>query len=88
MVKKTVVVTAKTGLHARPANMLLKKARQYESEVEISVGGERFNAKSLLSILSAGAENGKEIEVICTGPDEESACEAIVDLVAHGMLDE
>jgi len=87
MIKRRVVVTAKTGLHARPANMLIKAAQHYNSQVEIEVEEKRFNAKSLLGVLAAGVDCGSEIEVICTGPDEEAACVAITNLIAGGMGD-
>lgn len=85
MVKKKVVVVAKSGLHARPANLLIKKAQHYHSKVEIAVDGKLFDAKSLLGILAAGVDCGTEIEVICEGPDEEDACEAVYELIAGGM---
>ncbi len=85
MVKKKVVVIAKSGLHARPANLLIKEAQHFDSKVEIFVNDKLFNAKSLLGILAAGVDCGTEIEVICTGEDEKEACEAVVNLIASGM---
>ena len=85
MIKKRVVVVSRAGLHARPANMLIKTAQHYNSQVEIAVDEKRFNAKSLLGVLAAGVDCGTEIEVICTGTDETAACEAITELIAGGM---
>jgi len=85
MVKKKVIVTAKSGLHARPANLLIKKAQHYRSKVEIAVDEKRFDAKSLLGILAAGVDCGTEIEIVCEGPDEQDACEAVSELIAQGM---
>lgn len=88
MVKKSIVVMTKTGLHARPANMLLKKAKEYCSKVQISLDGKEYNAKSMVGILGAGVECGMEIEIVCTGEDEEKACHDIVEMIASGGLGE
>lgn len=85
MIKKKVLVTSKSGLHARPANLLIKEAQHYHAAVEICVNNSLYNAKSLLGILAAGVDYGTEIEVVCTGEDEEAACDAIVKLIAGGM---
>ncbi len=85
MEKRKVVVAAKAGLHARPANLLTKEAQRFISSVEISVRGTRYNAKSLIGILAAGVDCGTEIEVVCEGTDEKKACEAVVKLIAGGM---
>lgn len=85
MVKEEVVVIAKSGLHARPANMLIKTAQHFESKVEIEVENKIFNAKSLIGILAAGVDCGTKISVVCTGSDETDACRAVVDLIAGGM---
>lgn len=85
MTKKKVTVVAKTGLHARPANMLIKEAQRYQSTVEIAVDGNIFDAKSLLGILAAGVNCGMEIEILCSGPDEAAACEGITELIENGM---
>ena len=85
MTKENVVVIAKSGLHARPANMLIKTAQHFNSKVEIQVENKAFNAKSLIGILAAGVDCGTEISVVCTGDDEKEACRAVVDLIAGGM---
>lgn len=85
MIKKKVKIMAKSGLHARPANLLIKEAQHFHSTVEISVNHRVFNAKSLLGILAAGVGCGTEVEVICTGHDEAEACEAVVNLLTGRM---
>lgn len=88
MVKKKVVVVSKSGLHARPANVLIKNAQQFKSKVEIRIDHQTFNAKSMLGILAAGVNRGEEIEIICTGEDEEDACKAIVKIIKDGLGEE
>ena len=40
-----------------------------------------FNAKSLLSVLSACVQQGDEIEVVCSGADEKEALQAVMALL-------
>lgn len=85
MISKKVKVVSKSGLHARPANLLIKTAQHYSSVIEIKIENKMFNAKSMLGILTAGVNCGDEIEIVCTGSDEKVACDEIVALIASGM---
>lgn len=85
MIKQSVTVVSQSGLHARPANMLVKNSQKFRSEVEIGVGGKTYNAKSMLGVLAAGINCGTEIEIICNGWDEEEACNYLVDLIKNGL---
>lgn len=77
MVEKRIKVTNSSGLHIRPASDLCKKAMGFESKIMIGFRGREFNAKSLLSILSACVQQEDEIILMCTGRDETEAAEAI-----------
>lgn len=73
MVTKDVVVKNATGLHARPATLVVKKASQYKSDVNFQLGEKKVNAKSLIAVLSLGAGKGASIKVTASGADEEAA---------------
>lgn len=74
MVKKKVTVKSKAGLHLRPARDLCKKAMEFEStQIMIHFREKEFNAKSMLGILSACVQQMDEIEVVCSGAEEEEA---------------
>jgi phosphocarrier protein len=85
MVNEKVVIVSKSGLHARPANVLIKTAQKFSSKVEIGVNGNKYNAKSLLNILAAGVNCGTEIEVICSGDDEKEACKTVIEVIKDGL---
>lgn len=87
MIKKKVMVVSESGLHARPANILLKNAQKFDCDVEIAVDNKLFNAKSIIGILAAGVNCGTEIEVVCSGSDENEACDALVKLISDGLGD-
>lgn len=82
MVSEKVVIRHVLGLHLRPASTLCRKAVEYEAKIMIHFREKEFNAKSLLSVLSACVQQGDEIELICSGTDEKEALEAIVCLLS------
>ncbi len=80
MIKKKVTVTNPSGLHARPASALVRKASDFKSEFHIHMYGYRINAKSILGVMTLAAEFGAELELEFDGPDEKEAMDAIVKL--------
>lgn len=82
MVKKTVTIGNKSGLHARPARVFVEKAQSFASEIYLACPGEEpVNGKSILGILTLGAEKGKTIEISAEGPDAERAVAELVKLI-------
>jgi phosphocarrier protein HPr len=78
MVIKDVIINNATGLHARPATLLVKKASTFKSEVNIEYDGKKANAKSLIGVLSLGVSKGANLKVIVSGVDEMVTAEEIV----------
>ena len=81
MVSKEVVVKNGTGLHARPATLLVKKASSFKSDVSIEYNGKKANVKSLIGVLSLGVTKGANITVTASGDDETLAAEEIAKLI-------
>lgn len=81
MVSKEVVVNNGTGLHARPATLLVKKASSFKSDVSIEFNGKKANVKSLIGVLSLGVTKGANITVTASGDDEALAVEEIAKLI-------
>lgn len=86
MVTQTITIKNPEGLHARPATEIAKSAMQYTSTVELDVKGNKYNAKSVLNIMSAGIKNSTEITVICDGVDEDKALEGVVQTFENNSL--
>ena len=87
MCVKEVVINNQVGLHARPATFFIQKANEFNSTVWVEKEERRVNAKSLLGVLSLGIVGGTKISIIVDGPDEESALNALVELVETGFGD-
>lgn len=72
-----LTVNNKTGLHARPAALLVQTASKFTSEITISKGEADINAKSIMGIMALGANEGTEVTFKANGADEEEALAAI-----------
>ena len=78
----TIKLKNDTGLHARPASLLIKCVQSFSSDVKIINNG---NAKSMMSILSIGATKGAKLEFEIEGEDENDAKNAIYELINSGF---
>ncbi len=81
MVSKNVNVTNPEGLHMRPAGVFTKEMSKFESDVTIVFGGKEFNGKSIMNVIAACIKCGSEIEIKCSGTDEQAALDKAVELV-------
>ncbi|GEQ19527.1 HPr family phosphocarrier protein [Clostridium butyricum] len=81
MIEKEVVVKNGSGLHARPATLLVKKASSFKSDVSIEYNGKKANVKSLIGVLSLAVTKDATIKVVASGDDEALAVEEITKLV-------
>ncbi len=88
MVQKSFTITNKTGLHARPAAMLVKTTGKFKSEIFISKDGYEVNGKSIMGVMTLAAEKGSVIDVTVKGPDEEEAIAAIEKLITSNFYEE
>lgn len=85
--EKTFTITDETGIHARPATLLVNKAGQYESDIDMHYNGKTVNLKSIMGVMSLGVPQGAEIRVTCIGPDEDEAMTGITEAI-HAQLGE
>nr|MBQ8253784.1 HPr family phosphocarrier protein [Lachnospiraceae bacterium] len=66
-------ITDKTGIHARPAGLLVKEARKYKSRIRIKSGEKSVEATGLMAVMSLGIACGQTIEILVEGEDEQMA---------------
>lgn len=86
MVSQTITIKNAEGLHARPATEIAKSATQFTATIQLDVMGNKYNAKSVLNIMSAGIKNSTQITVICDGVDEQKALEGVVQTFKDNSL--
>lgn len=81
MVSRRMIVAHPQGLHMRPAQLLVSAMGKYPCEVTILTEGRQINGKSILSVLSACIQQGSEIELRCSGEEEQAALEEAAALI-------
>jgi phosphocarrier protein len=81
MIKKTLTISNRLGLHARASAKLTKLAGGFACDVHLTRNGRRVNAKSIMGVMMLAAGMGSEVELETDGADEQAAQEAIALLV-------
>ncbi len=71
------VVTDELGIHARPAGLLVKEAKNFKSAIMLKKEDREADAKKLLAVMSLGVKKDMNVTVTVDGEDEEAAFEAI-----------
>lgn len=76
---KTFSYTIKdeVGIHARPAGLLVKAAKNFASEIIIEKNGKSANAVKLMAVMGLGVKCGDTVNVSVNGDDEEAAAMAM-----------
>lgn len=85
MVSKTVVIKNEQGLHMRPAGVLARELKPFNSEINIVFNGKKINAKSVMNIIAGCMKCGSEIVIECEGDDEQDALDKAVELIESGL---
>jgi phosphocarrier protein len=67
------VITDEVGIHARPAGLLVKAAKEFTSNVTITCEGKSADAKKLITLMGLGVKKGQNVTVTVEGDDEETA---------------
>jgi len=80
-----VTVRNRSGLHARPAAVFHDLANTFRAEVRVLKDGMQADGKSLIEILSLGAERGAEVMIRAEGEDAEAAVQALASLIQNGF---
>ncbi|WP_234197574.1 HPr family phosphocarrier protein [Pseudacidovorax intermedius] len=81
MIKTSVTISNKLGLHARASAKLTKLAGSFPCEVWIARGERRVNAKSIMGVMMLAAGLGATVELETEGAQEQEAMNAIVALM-------
>src|SRR5678815_4122354 len=82
-----LVILNETGLHARPAKVLVNLAKQFKSNISLQHKGKRANAKSMVSVLTLGAVHGSDVTLQAEGVDEETAIAELQAAILSGLGD-
>ena len=88
MPKLEITVNHQAGLHARPASEFVKKTSEFPCDIQVrnlTDQSDFVNAKSILSILTLGINQGFEIEIKAQGEGADDALKALKDLIDNNF---
>ena len=73
MAKFTYVITDEVGLHARPAGLLVKKAKELGAKITLACNGKTADATKIMAIMAMGVMKDMEVEVTVEGDNADAA---------------
>ena len=71
------IITDPEGIHARPAGLLVKAAKEFACDIKIAKDGKAMNCKAIFGVMGLGVKKGEEVTITFDGEDEDKACETI-----------
>ncbi|MGL4662592.1 MAG: phosphocarrier protein HPr [Culicoidibacterales bacterium] len=84
----TVKIIDPSGIHARPATVLVNAASRYASDVKLGYNANEVNLKSIMGVMSLAVPSGAEVRIIAEGDDAEQAVEGILTVLREQKLAE
>lgn len=76
-----IVVKNETGIHSRPADLFVRTAKLFESDITIKKGEKSANAKAILKVILLNVSQNDSVVITATGSDEEKAIDEIRTLI-------
>ena len=71
-------ITDPVGIHARPAGLLVKAAKELDSSITIEkVGGKSAPATKLMALMGMGVKQGDTVIVTLEGGSEEANAQTL-----------
>lgn len=88
MEKRDYTIIAETGIHARPATILVQTASKFTSDITLIYNGKSVNLKSIMGVMSLGVGQNAEVTISAEGDDEKDAIAAIDETMKkEGLAD-
>ena len=86
MEKRDFNITAETGIHARPATILVQTASKFASDITLTYNGKSVNLKSIMGVMSLGVGQNADVTISADWDDEAEAIAAIAETMAKEGL--
>lgn len=83
---KVFNITAEQGLHARPSTLLVQKASQFSSEIQLVYKDKSVNLKSIMGVMALGIPANSQVTVKAEGADEDAAIAAVEQIMQNEGL--
>lgn len=79
------IITDPQGIHARPAGELVKAAKSYESDINITRDDKTVSAKKLFGVMGLAVKQGQEIVFKIEGTDEDKAAAGLEKFMKENL---
>lgn len=79
-------VIAETGIHARPATLLVQAASKFNSDIQLTYKDKSVNLKSIMGVMSLGVGQHADVKITADGDDAAEAIEAIAQTMTNEGL--
>lgn len=79
------IIKDELGIHARPAGLLVKEASKFSSEIIVSKGENKADAKKIFGLMGLAAKCGDTLTITANGEDEDSAIAALKDFLKANL---
>lgn len=86
MPERNFKITSESGIHARPATVLVNTATKYESEINLTYKNKTVNLKSIMGVMSLGIQGGAEVTITAAGSDSEEALNDLASVITKEGL--
>ena len=81
----TYTIQDELGIHARPAGVLVKEVKKFQSKITLEGNGKKAEAGKLLAIMGIGIKHGTEVTITAEGPDENEAIAAMEEFFKNNL---
>lgn len=78
-------ITDEAGLHARPAGILVKEARKFESGITVKNNDKSADCKKLFSLMALMAKKDETLTFLIEGPDEQLAAAELLEFLKGNL---
>lgn len=77
------VIKNKMGIHVRPSGEIIAKTQSYSGTIFLKSKDLELQLNSIMDLLALGLQEGDELEISVTGPDEEIFVQELVELFQY-----
>ncbi len=81
----TYTITDPIGIHARPAGLLAKEAKKYNSKITLSHGEKKAEVTKLIQLMGLGVRSGDTVTIEVEGDDADAACQAVETFLKENL---
>ncbi|MCI6997232.1 MAG: HPr family phosphocarrier protein [Oliverpabstia sp.] len=78
-------ITDEVGIHARPAGLLVKEAKNYDSVIKVTKDGKSAEAKKLMALMGLGVKKGDTVTVSVEGGDEDTVAAKMEEFFRNNL---